>query len=257
MEMLLLLTILLTTQESPSDLLLQTFKGPGENLKLVLPRSYEKDSKISLMFTRNANHETNDVVSLRMAFLNQKLPLVPVAPTEADLLKVDPSLTYVKFTGSVGTWQGRPVPMGRYEGFVQGKIGVYGRVVWLPLEPGIVVLDLYAEPAWMGGMNHDWDIILGNLSGPIVELTLREKAPRRWLTARILGGFGIVVASVGILMLIARMNESIGGSLTFAGLILPVIPLGYALFHLHECRKGIVVALTGLGILGLSLLLLR
>ncbi len=89
----LLLILLLATQESPSDPILQTFKDPGDHLKLYLPRSYEKDPKISLMFTRKANGESNDVVNLRLAFLNQKLPLVPVAPTEADLLKVDPSLT--------------------------------------------------------------------------------------------------------------------------------------------------------------------
>ncbi len=255
--MILLLALLVATQGSPSDLTVQTFKDQGQDLKLWLPRSYEKDSKISLKFNRKANAETSDVVMLRMALLDQKLPLVPVAPTEADLLKVDPSLTYVKFKGSVGTWKGRPVPTGRYEGFLPGNIGVYGRVVWLPLQPGTVVLDLYAEPAWVGGMERDWDLILGNISGSIAELSLREKAPKRWLTAKILAVLGCLISLTGIVMLIARMNDSFSGPVVYLGLFMPVVPLGYGLLHLHSCWRGLAVVLSGVGVLGLSLLLER
>jgi hypothetical protein len=242
-------------QNSPQDLVLMPLPDMGKNLKLWLPRAYAKDPLIGLKFSRYATTRSNETLHLRMALLEQKLPVVPLPPTEADLLKVDPSLTYVKFTGSVENWRGRPVPTGRYEGFVPENIGVYGRVVWLPLEPGTVVLDLYGEPPWVDAMNRDWDLILENLSGPVVEHTLKERAPKRWLTAVILGSVGIFLTVVGVLMIVVRMNEALGGSLTFLGLFLPIVPVGYGLLHLDTCWRGLSVVLGGLGILGLALLL--
>jgi hypothetical protein len=244
-------------QAPPPDLARQAVPAPGENLTLWLPKLYEADPKISLKFDRKPTAVTNEAVSLRLALLKQKLPRVPSPPAEVDLLKIDPSLTYVKFTGSVTTWKGRTVPTGRYEGFVQGKIGVYGRVIWLPLEPGTVVLDLYAEPPWVDTLNRDWDAILGNISGPVMELTVRETAPNRWLAAKILAGFGGLVAFVGLLMIAVRMNEAIGGSVTFLALLVPIVPLGYAVLNLGTCKRGLGVALGGLGLFGLSLLLER
>jgi hypothetical protein len=253
----LLALLLAMTQAPPPDLTRQPLPAPGEHLALWLPKLYEADPKISLKFDRKSTRVTNETVSLRMALQKQKLSKNPSPPVESDLLKIDPSLTYVKFTGSVATWKGRAVPAGRYEGFVQGKIGVYGRVIWLPLEPGTVAIDLYAEPAWMDGLNRDWDLILDNLSGPVTELTLRETAPNRWMAAKILAGFGGLVAFVGLLMIAVRMNEAIGGSVTFLALLVPIVPLGYAVLNLSTCKRRLGVALGGLGLFGLSLLLER
>jgi len=242
-------------QAPPPDLIRQALPAPGENLTLWLPKTYEKDPKVSLKFDRKPGAFTNEAVTLRMALLNLKIPEHPAPPTETDLLKVDPSLTHVKFSGSVGDWKGRPVPVGRYEGFVRDNIGVYGRISWLPLEPGTVVLDFYAEPVWMDGLNRDWDAILGSLSGPIVEQTLRERSPSRWRTAKALAVLGGLVFLVGLFMIIARMNESFAGPVVYLGLILPVVPIGYAFLRLHECWRGLAVVGGGLGLFGLSLLL--
>jgi hypothetical protein len=58
-------------------------------------------------------------------------------------------------------------------------------------------------------------------------------------------------------MLIGRMNEEIGSSLTFLGLLIPIIPFGYGLLHFYPCRKGLAVVLVGLGLIGLSFLVGR
>jgi len=245
------------TPTAPPDLIQQVLPAPGQNLKLWIPLDYKKDPFVSLKFDRKRTAASNEAVTLRMALLEQKLTEHPAPPGEADLLRVDPSLTYVNFTGSVTTWKGREVPTGRYEGFVQGKLGVYGRVLWLPLEPGTVVLDLYAEPAWMDALNRDWDAIVGNLSGPVVERTLRERAPSRWLATTLLAGTGVLLAVVGIVLLIGRMNEEVGGSLTYLGLFVPIVPIGYGVMHLNQCWKGLALVFSGLGLFGLSLLLGR
>jgi len=257
----LLLTLLLTAAQGAeppgSDLMQQVLPAPGQNLVLWLPRDYRKDPLTSWKFNRKPSAISNDVVTLRMALLERKLPQVPVPPELADLLKIDPSLTDVKFTGSVTTWKGHAVPTGSYEGFVQGKVGVYGRVVWLPLEPGTVALDFYSEPPSADAMNRDCDAILGALDGPIVEWTFRERAPQRWLATQLVRGLGILIGMVGVIMLIGRMNEEIGSSLSFLGLLIPIVPFIYGLLHFYPCRKGLAVVLAGLGLIGLSFLLGR
>jgi len=182
-----------------------------------------------------------------------KRPEPPPLPTQADLMKVDPSLTYIKLKPDVSTWRGRPVSVARYEGFVEGNVGVYGRMAWLPLEPGTVVLDLYAEPTWESAMNRDWEQILAAIEGPETALTLRERAPSRWLASMILGGLAILVGLVGIMMILARMNEAIGAGIVMLGLVLPVVPLGYALVRLQECWRGLLVFLGGAALFGASL----
>jgi hypothetical protein len=106
-------------------------------------------------------------------------------------------------------------------------------------------------------MNRDCDAVLDALSGPIVELTLREKAPNRWLATQLLRGLGILVGLAGVIMLIARMNEEMGSSLTYLGLFIPIVPVGYGVMHLDQCWRGLALVLSGLGLFGLSLLVGR
>src|SRR3954466_1838526 len=106
----LLLTLLLTvaqgTELPGSDLMEQVLPAPGQNLVFRLPRDYRKDPLTSWKFNRKPTAISNDAVTLRMALVERKLPQVAVPPELADLLKIDPSLTDVKFTGSVTTWKG-------------------------------------------------------------------------------------------------------------------------------------------------------
>lgn len=235
----------------------QVLSPPGQNLSVWLPRDYKSDEKVALKFDRKPTATSNEAVSLRIALTDRKIPAQPAVPTEADLLKVDPSLSFVKFNGSIGTWNGRAVPTGRYEAFVPGNKGVYGRIIWLPLEPGTVALSLYAEPVWMDALNRDYDVILGGLSGPIVEQSLRERAPNRWLVSVILLWLGGLVAVIGIFMLIARMNDAFDNSLTYLGLFLPIVPIGFGVLNLPQCWKGLLVTVVGSGMIGLSFLVGR
>jgi hypothetical protein len=130
-------------------------------------------------------------------------------------------------------------------------------MAWLPLEPGTVMLHVYAEPTWEATMDRDWDRILAAIDAPETELTLRERAPVRWMTSLILGGLGCVTALVGLIMILARMNEVIGGAIVAIGLILPLLPLGYALFRLPEYWRGLVVFAGGAALVGASFLVGR
>ena len=60
---------------------------------------------------------------------------------------------------------------------------------------------------------------------------------------------------LGVILLVARMNDAIGGSITYLGLLLPIVPVGYALFHLHECWRRLCFVLAGTSLIGLSILL--
>ncbi len=230
-----------------------TFQPPALTLKLWLPSAYEPDARVSRKYARVRTPTSPEIVTLRLDYSGLKRPEPPTPPAEADLMKVDPTLGYIKLKPEVTTWRGRPVSMARYEGFVEGNVGVYGRMAWLPMEPGTVVLDLYAEPTWEAAMNRDWEQILAAIEGPETSLTLRERDPSRWTTSMILGGLGILVGLVGILMILAHMNEAIGAGIVMLGLILPVVPLGYALVRLPECWRGLAVLLGGAVIFGASL----
>ncbi|HLY07861.1 MAG TPA: hypothetical protein VKW04_01025 [Planctomycetota bacterium] len=233
------------------------FPAPTRDLKIWLPDAYEADKFISRKFTRKPSVSSPDVVTLRLDFQPRKQPEPPPVPLEPDLMKVDPLLVDLKFTGAVARWRGRPVATARYEGFVQGKVGVYGRMAWLPLEPGTVVVNLYAEPAWASTMNQDWDVILANIEGQLSELTLRERAPNRWLAAKIVSVLGCLVALAGLIMILARMSEAMGGAVVSLGLVLPVIPIGYGFLHLQKCWRGLLVFFSGAGVFGVSLLMER
>lgn len=230
------------------------FPHPAKSLRLWLPAAYEPDPKVSLKFERKPTVTSPDVVTLRMAFQPVKLADNPMVPLEPDLMKVDPSLVNLKFTATVGSWRGKPVASARYEGFVQGQLGVYGRMAWLPLEPGTVVINLYAEPNWSATMNQDWDVILANIEGSISELTLRERAPNRWLAGKVLWTLGGLITLAGLVLILARMNEAIGGAVVYVGLLLPVIPVGYAFLHLHDCWRGLLIFLVGGGMIGTAIL---
>ncbi len=236
----------------------QPLGSPLDELKFFLPTGYEADKFLSRKYSRVPTATRPDVVVLRMEYYPIKMPLVPVAPTDVDLMKMDSTLSNIKLTGGVGTWRGRPVPMARYEGFVQGPqgpLGVYGRMVWLPLHPGTIVLHLYSEPPWAETMNRDWDLILANIDGRIVEPTLRERAPGRWLASLILIWTGGLVFVVGIIMVIARMNEAVGGQVVYLGLLFPAVPLVYGLLHLRECWRALLVSAFGMALFGVSILL--
>jgi len=232
-----------------------TFKYPAQDLKLWLPEPYEVELRVLQRYSRKPTIAIPDVVTLRLELRDKKAPLEPVPPTQADLMQVNTHLTTLKFTSGVETWRGRQVAVARYEGFLDGTIGVFGRMIWLPLQPGTVVLDLWAEPSWVPTMNQDWDLILANIEGPIAEITLRERSPGRWLTAKIVAVLGCLLALAGVIMILARMNEALGGAVVLAGLVFPAIPLGYALFHLHDCRRGLLLFLSGAAVFGGSLLL--
>ena len=219
-----------------------------------LPAAYEPDSRISRKYVRKPTVTSPEVVTLRMTLEPVKLSEPPSVPLEPDLMKVDPSLVNLKFTATIGSWRGKPVASARYEGYVQGEFGVYGRMAWLPLEPGTVVINLYAEPTWSATMNQDWDVILANIEGPISEFTLRERAPNRWLAGKILSTLGCLVALAGLVFILARMNEAIGGAVVYAGLLLPVIPIGYAFLNLHNCWRGLLIFLVGGGLIGTAIL---
>lgn len=235
----------------------QPLKPPLDEISLRLPVGYEADKFISRKWTRVATTASPDIVTLRMEYSPVKMPLTVTAPTETDLMKMDSSLSNIRLTAGLAAWQGRQVPVASYEGYMQGNIGVYGRMAWLPLAPGTVVVHLYSEPVWSATMNRDWNILLANLNGPIVEPTLRERAPGRWLAAKISASLGVLVFVVGVVMVIARMNDAVGGAVVWLGLLLPAIPLGWAAFHLHECWRALLVCGSGLGIFGISLLLER
>lgn len=250
--------LLALSTETPQDLKPANLRKEAPvGFKLLLPEAYEPHPLISRRFERKPSIANPDIVTLRLEFRETKLPLTPVAPVEADLMRIDPALTNLKFKGSVETWRGRPVPSASFEGFIQGKTGVFGRMVWLPLEPGTVVLELYCEPSWVSAMRQDWDAILANLQGPIAELTLRERAPGRWLAAKILTGVAVLFWLAGLIMILARMTDAIGGGMVYVGLLLPVVPLGYALLHFHECRRGLLAVLVGILPFAVSLLLER
>jgi hypothetical protein len=251
-----LLAIAVSAAFAPqSDVTPQTLKPPLDEVKLSLPTGYRADKLISRKYARVATDTNPDVVALRIEYASATMPLKPAAPSETDLMKMEPTLSNIKLEAGLGAWRGRQVPMARYEGFMRGNIGVYGRMVWLPLKPGTLVLNLYSEPPWAETMNRDWDVILANVDGPIVEPTLRERAPGRWLAGKITASTGLLVFFVGIIMILARMNEAIGELVVYLGLFLPVVPLGYALLHLQECWRGLLVCVSGLGIFGVSLLL--
>jgi hypothetical protein len=241
----------------PNGLKPVALSASGQKLRLWLPGAYEEDKLVSHKFARVPTTATPDVVTLRVGAATTKRPEPPPLPVEADLLMAEPTLGNLKFTGAVETWRGRPISTVRYEGFLQGRIGVYGRMAWLPLEPGTVMIHLYAEPSWAGTMNQDWEVILANIEGPMSELTLRERAPNRWLAAKIVAGIGILVALVGIIMILARMNEAVGGAVVYLGLLLPIVPIGYGVLHLQECKRGLLVFLGGAAVFGLSLFLER
>jgi len=230
------------------------FPYPAKDLRLWLPTAYEPDPRISLKYARKPTVTSPEVVTLRMIVQPVKLPEPPAVPLEPDLMMVDASLVNLKFTASVGSWRGKPVASARYEGFLQGEVGVFGRMVWLPLEPGTVVINVYAEPPWAATMNQDWDVILANIEGPISELSLRERAPNRWLAGKILSTLGCLVALAGLVIILARMNEVIGGAVVYVGLLMPVIPVGYAFLHLHNCWRGLLLFLLGGGMIGTAIL---
>ena len=120
----LLLTLLLTAAQGTEPRLGSDAAGPprsGPEPGPLAPQEYRKDPATSWKFNRKPSAISNDAVTLRMSLVERKLPLVPIPPELADLLKIDPSLTDVKFTGSVTTWKGRAVPTGSYEGFVPGR----------------------------------------------------------------------------------------------------------------------------------------
>lgn len=248
---------LLVALQSGDALQPQKLNAPLDEVKLKLPAVYNRSETVSLKWVRLPTRTSPDVVTLKMEYYPVKMPPAVKAPVDADLMKVDTTLNNFKLTASVATWRGRQVPMARYEGFVQGNLGVYGRMVWLPLGPGTVVLHLYAEPVWGQTMERDWDLLLANIDGPIVEMTLRERAPGRWMAAKITAAAGVLVFLVGIIMILARMNEAIGGAIVYLGLLIPVIPMGWALFHHREGGRGLLVSVAGLGIFGISLFLER
>ncbi|HVR86681.1 MAG TPA: hypothetical protein VMU54_20320 [Planctomycetota bacterium] len=241
---------------APRDLLKRfAFEYPAQNLKLWLPPAYEPDARLARKYARKPTVSDPELVTLRVEYQSQKPPINPVVPLEADLLKVDPTLVNLRFTATVGIWRGKPVASARYQGFVQGEIGVYGRMVWLPLEPGTVVLNLFAEPTWESTMNQDWNIILANIEGPISEYSLRERAPRRWLAAKVLATLGCLVAFAGLVAILVRMSVAIGGAAVTVGVFIPVVPVGYAFLHLNECWRGLLAFFVGGGLLGVSVLL--
>jgi hypothetical protein len=247
--------ILLAAAALQSGVTQQPLRPPLDQLKFFLPDGYIADKLVSRKYVRAATTTSPDVVVLRMEYYPVKMPLTAVPPTQADVMKMESALSNIKLTASLETWRGRQVPTARYEGFMQGNIGVYGRMVWLPLEPGTIVLHLYSEPPWAATMNHDWDVILANLDGKIAEPTLRERAPGRWLASLILAWSGGLVFLVGIILIIARMNEAIGGSVVYLGLLFPIVPLGYAVLHFVECWRPLLVCASGLALFGVSFIL--
>ncbi|HEV3026659.1 MAG TPA: hypothetical protein VG457_03760 [Planctomycetota bacterium] len=252
-----LMTALLGQSAAPPRNLLKRyeFEYPAQNLKLWLPPAYEPDARLARKYTRKPTVSDPEIVTLRLEYQSQKPPMNPAVPLESDLLKVDPTLVNLRFTATVGMWRGKPVASARYQGFVQGEIGVYGRMVWLPLEPGTVVLNLFSEPTWEPTMNQDWNIVLANIEGPISEFSLRERAPRRWLAAKILATLGGLVAFAGLVVILYRMSVTIGGAAVTVGLFLPVVPVGYAFLHLNDCWRGLMAFFVGGGLIGVSVLL--
>jgi hypothetical protein len=216
-----------------------------------------EDPLVSHRYERKRTATAPDVVALRVTTVAAKQPEPPPLPVEADLLKADPTLKNLKFTSAVIEWRGRPVATARYEGFERGTLGVYGRMAWLPLEPGTVVLNFYAEPVWATTMDQDWDLVLSALEGPMTALTLRERDPGRWLAAKIVAGLGGLVALAGILMILARMTGEVEGPIVHLGLVLPVVPLGFALWRFTEFWKPLLVFFIGAALFCGSLLLER
>lgn len=229
----------------------------SKELRLWLPEAYVEDPLVSHRFERKPTATAADFVVLSLTTVSAKQPEPPPLPVEADLLKADPTLKNLKFTPAVIEWRGRPVATARYEGFEKGNLGVYGRMAWLPLEPGTVVLNIYAEPVWAPTMDQDWDLVLSTLEGPMSALTLRERAPGRWLAAKIVAVLGGLIALAGIIMILAKMNGEVEGPIVHLGLVLPLVPLGYALWRFTECWLPLLVFCAGAGIFGVSLLIER
>jgi hypothetical protein len=247
-------TLLGQSAATPRSLLRRfEFGHPAQTLKLWLPPAYEPDAKLARKYSRKPTVSSPEVVTVRIDYQTTKQPEAPQVPLEPDLLKIDPTLVNLKFTATVGSWRGKPVASARYQGFVGGEIGVYGRMVWLPLEPGTVIVNIYAEPMWEATMNQDWDVMLANIEGSITEFSLRERAPGRWLASKILVTLGCLLALAGLVILLYRMNEAIGGAVVYVGLLLPVIPVGYAFLHLHNCWRGLLVFLVGAALFCLSI----
>lgn len=95
------------------------------------------------------------------------------------------------------------------------------------------------------------------MSGPIVEQTPREQTHRRWLTAKLQAAPGCLRIVIGIILPFPSMNEPIGGPVIWLGLLLPVVPVEFALLHLAHRRRRLMAGLSGRAILGLSMALER
>jgi hypothetical protein len=230
-----------------------TIPGRGWELRLWLPDDYEVDKRVAHRFVRRPEPGVPNSVEVRLDLRNEKQAEPPAAPQLADLMKADPTLTEVKFTTAAEPWRGRPIAVARYEAFVQKKGWVFGRMAWLPMEPGTVVLNLNAVAALNTMMTQDWDSILATIEGPMTTLTFRERAPGRWKAMMIVGSAGILLMGIGVVMILARMTEALGGGVVSLGLLVPVVPVGYGILHFQECWRGLLVIAVGAGTLGVAL----
>ena len=96
-------------------------------------------------------------------------------------------------------------------------------------------------------MNDDFEKITASIAGPMVEFSLHERAPGRWLAALLLGVLGSLLGLVGHIMMVAEVNKDLGGGIGSLALFIPLVALGYGLIHYYSCRKAF--GFLGVGVL--------
>jgi hypothetical protein len=181
-----LLAWLTGQQNPPPEGLRPEVPACAPKVVIWMPRSFEAQPKMRDVYIRKPNERSADHVALQVTAANTLPAAVPGAPLREDLVAKTPTLEVTRFEGTVAAWKGRPVSMALYEGRFRGQ-NVFGRMAWLPLDPGTVILNVWGEAISETAINQDWETILAGVSGPGREIPLRERAPGRWWLAKIGG----------------------------------------------------------------------
>lgn len=193
--------------------------------------------------------------SLAVEFVVRKTPLPAAPPAEADLRALASLQPGALFTALKERWQDLEVRVFDYSGtrvFKGVEQKVAGRLALLPLEPGTVVVNSYADPFAERVLRAEWTKYISTVRGKIHKVSTPRSLRKGLTTLVVILGF--LVYGVGFVMMLRQMFADEAALLAYLSFVAPIIPPLYGAAHYERDRKTLLILLGGIGLAMLGIL---